>query len=142
MMATHSSNSSRFIASSSLLRFHGPVERTPRTARVVLEPARLVAAHEGDVEPPAEQMIERGRVLGHAQRIVRGQHVAELVDAQPRPMLPQEHRHQPRVLAELEALDLQVMLRDADARPPGGIADARVPGDVIEHPGANTGIAT
>src|SRR5215475_932181 len=47
-----------------------------RDRRVVLEPARLVAAHERDVEPAAEQMIERGGVLGYAQRVVRGQYVA------------------------------------------------------------------
>jgi hypothetical protein len=73
-------------------------------------------------------------VLGHTQRIVGGQHVAELVDAQARTVLAKEHRHEPGVLAELEALDLQVVLRNADPRPAGLIARARVLRDLVEHP--------
>ena len=49
-------------------------------------------------------------------------------------MAAEEHRHQPRVLAELEALDLKVMFRNADARPARLVARARVLGDLVEHP--------
>src|SRR5439155_35745 len=80
-----------------------------RHGRVVLEPARLVAAHERDVEPATEQMIQSRRVLGHAERVVRGQHVAELIDPEPRAVPAEEHRHEARVLTELESLDLQVV---------------------------------
>ena len=114
-----------------------PVPRARRlhagNGGVVLEPARLVAAHERDVEAAVEQVIEGGGVLGHAQRIVGGQHVAELVDAQPRPVLAEEHRHEPGVLPQLEPLDLQVVLGDADARPARGVAGPRVLGDLVEH---------
>src|SRR6267142_3292334 len=107
---------------------------------VVLEPARLVAAHERDVEPAAEQMIEGGRVLGDAERIVRGQHVAKLIDPKARAVLAEEHRHQPRVLPELEPLDLQVMLRNADPRPARRIARARVLADLVQHPLVEHGV--
>src|ERR1041384_7479618 len=40
----------------------------------VLEPARLIAAYKGDVEPAAEQVIESGGMLRNAQRIVSRQH--------------------------------------------------------------------
>ena len=105
----------------------------PGDGSIVLEPARLIAAHERDVEPAPEQMIERGRVLGHAERIVRGQHVAELVDPETRPVLAEEHRHEPRILTELEPFDLQVMLGDADALPARRIARARVLADLVQH---------
>jgi hypothetical protein len=68
-----------------------------------------------------------------AQRIVRGQHVAELVDAQTRAVRAEEHRHEARILTELEPLDLQVMLGDADARPAGRIARARILTDLVQH---------
>src|SRR5262249_27748263 len=100
---------------------------------VVLEPARLVAAHEGHVEPPAEQVVEGGGVLGHPQRVVRRQHVAELVDAQARPVLAEEHRHQPGILAQLEAFHLEAVLGDADARTARLVAGAGVLGDLVEH---------
>jgi len=45
----------------------------------------------------------------------------------------EEHRHEPGVLAELEAFDLEVMLGDADARPAGRVARARVLGDLVQH---------
>src|SRR5262245_36585396 len=105
----------------------------PGDGRVVLEPARLVAAHERHVEPAAEQVVERRGVLGHAQGIVGGQDVAELIDAQSRAVLAEEHRHEARVLTELEALDLQVVLRNADARPAGLIARARILRDLVQH---------
>src|SRR5262249_40890591 len=106
----------------------------PGDGGVVLEPARLVAAHERDVEPAAEQMVERRGGLAHTQGIVGGQDAAELVDAQARPVLAEEHRHEPGVLSQLEALDLQVVLWNADARPAGLIARARVLRDLVEHP--------
>ncbi len=55
-------------------------------------------------------------------------------------MLAQEHGHQPRVLAELEALDLQVMLGDPDAGPAAGVTEARVLADLVEHPLVEHGI--
>ena len=62
-----------------------------------------------------------------------GQDVAELVDAETRGVLAEEHRHEARVLPQLEALDLEMMLRDADARPPGPIARAGVVRDLVQH---------
>src|SRR5438552_13716895 len=79
-------------------------------------------------------MVEGRRVLRDAKRIVRGQDVPELVDAELRRVLSEEHRHQARVLAELETLDLEVMLRDAEAGPAARVAKARVVRDLAEHP--------
>ena len=54
--------------------------------------------------------------------------------------LAEEHRHQPGILAELEALDLEVVLGDADAGPAARVADARVLGDLVEHPLVEDGV--
>ena len=111
-----------------------------RHRRVVLEPARLVAAHERDVEPATEQMIQSRRVLGHAERVVRGQHVAELIDPEPRAVPAEEHRHEARVLTELESLDLQVVFGDTNARPACRVARARVLADLVQHPLVEHGV--
>src|SRR5262249_29534742 len=41
--------------------------------------------------------------------------------------------HEARILTELEALHLQVVLRNADARPAGLVARARILRDLVQH---------
>ena len=57
------------------------------------------------------------RVFGHAEGIVRGQHVAELIDAQARAVLAEEHRHGAGGLADLEALGPQAACSPSSAHP-------------------------
>jgi hypothetical protein len=77
----------------------------------VLEPTSLIAAHEGYVQPAAEQVVESGGMLRDAQGIMSGQHVTELVEPQFLGLHADIKRQQPRLLRCLEALDLQMMLR-------------------------------
>jgi hypothetical protein len=56
-------------------------------------------------------------------------------------MLAQPHRHQPRIVGNLEAFDLQVMLGMAEAEVARLIGEAHVLGDLVEHALVELGLA-
>ena len=59
-------------------------------------------------------MVEHGDVLGHADRVGRRQHDAELADADALGLHGDVEVEQHGVVGDLEALDVEVMLGEAD----------------------------
>jgi uncharacterized protein YgfB (UPF0149 family) len=86
-------------------------------------------------------MVHGGDVLGHAQRIVRGRDEAAGDDPQPLRVPAEPHRHQPRIVRDLEALDLQVMLGMAEAEIAGVVSETDILGDLVQHALVELGIA-
>ena len=74
----------------------------------------MIAAHETDAEATAEHVIHGGDPLGHGKRIVDRGDEAAGDDAHALRMLAQPHRHQRRIVGDLEAFDLQVVFRVAE----------------------------
>ena len=104
-----------------------------RPGGIVLDPARLIAAHEGDVEPALQHMIHHGHILGHPQRVVGVEHIAQHVNAQPLGMLADEHAQQARAAGRLHTLDLQVMLGMAEAGKAGLVTQPDVVLEIVQH---------
>ena len=104
-----------------------------RPGGIVLDPARLIAAHEGDVEPAVQHVIHHGHILGHPQRVVGVEHIAQHVDAQPLGMLADEHAQQTGAAGRLHTLDLQVVLGMAEAGKAGLVTQADVILEIVQH---------
>jgi len=78
-------------------------------------------------------MVQGGGMLRHAQRVVRREHVAELVDAQTLGLHAHIHGHEAWLLAQFKTFDLQMMFRDADASVAGLVAQPGVRTNLIKH---------
>ena len=79
-----------------------------------IHPAALVAPGETGIGAAAGHAVEHGDVLGHAQRVLRRQHDAELPDAQTFRLQPDEQVQQHGVVRQFEPLAVEVVLREAD----------------------------
>src|SRR4029453_8090458 len=93
---------------------------------IVLEPARLIATHEGDVEATAKHVVQGCGMFRHAQWVMRRENVTELVYAQTLGLHTHIHGHEAWILAQFKTLDLQVMFRDADTSVAGLVAQPGV----------------
>jgi len=81
---------------------------------MVKHPAPLVAAREPCAGPPARHVVEHGDVLGHPDRVRRRQHDAELADLDALGLHGDVEVEQHRVVGDLEALDVEVVLGEGD----------------------------
>ena len=81
-----------------------------RLLRHDVDPAPLVAAREPCAGPPARHVVEHGDVLGDPDRVRRRQHDAELADADALGLHGDVEVEQHRVVGDLEALDVEVVL--------------------------------
>ena len=106
----------------------------------VLHPARLVAAYQTYAEPPAEHVVHGGDLLGGGEGIVRGGHEAARDDPHGLRMLSEPHRHERRIVRDLEAFDLQVVLGMAETEIPTRLGEPRVVGKFREHAPVQHGI--
>ena len=79
-----------------------------------VDPAALVAAREAGIGAAAGHVVEHRDVFGDADRIVRRQHDSELADADALGLHREIEVEQHRVVGELEALDVEVMLGEAE----------------------------
>jgi hypothetical protein len=59
-------------------------------------------------------MIDHGYIFGDANRVVRGQHNAELSNPQPFRPHPDKQVEQNGIVGHFEAFDVEMMLRKAD----------------------------
>ena len=85
-----------------------------RLLRHDVDPAALVAAREAGVGAPAGHVVEHGDVLGDADRVGRRQHDAELADADALGLHGDVEVEQDGIVRDLEALDVEVVLGEAD----------------------------
>ena len=79
-----------------------------------VHPPALVPAGEAGVGPPAAHVVEHGDVLGDPDRVVRREHDAELSDPDALGLHGDEQVEEHRVVRQLEALDVEVVLGEAD----------------------------
>ena len=92
----------------------------PRTVDAVnllregVDPAALIAARKAGQRASARHMVEHRDVLGDANRVMRGQHDAELADADALGLHRQVEVEHDRVGRELETLNVEVVLGEAD----------------------------
>ena len=84
-----------------------------RLLRHDVDPAPLVAAREARIGAAAGHVVEHGDVFGDADRIAGRQHDAELADADALGLHREVEVEQHRIVGELEALDVEVMLGEA-----------------------------
>ena len=85
-----------------------------RLLRHDVDPAALIAAREAGAGAPARHVVEHGDVLGHADRVGGRQHDAELADADALGLHGDVEVEQHRVVGDLEALDVEVVLGEGD----------------------------
>ena len=79
-----------------------------------VDPAALVAAREAGIGAPARHVVEHGDVLGHADRVRRRQHDAELAHADALGLHGDVEVEQDGVVGDLEALDVEMVLGEGD----------------------------
>ena len=96
-----------------------------RLLRHHVDPAPLVAAGETSVRAAARHPVEHRDVLGDPDRIPRRQHDAQLADPYVLRLHADEQVEQHRVVRELEAFDVEVVLGEAD----------RVVAEIVGQPG-------
>jgi hypothetical protein len=115
-----------------------------------VHPAGLVPAHEAHAQSALQHVVESRHVLRSAHGVVGRGHPAHRVHAQPAAVLADPHGHEPGLVGDLEALDLQVVLRMAETGETGLIGDANVLRDLVQgalvelgteagHPGLQLG---
>ena len=85
-----------------------------RLLRHDVDPAALVAAREAGIGAAAGHVVEHGDVLGDADRVRRRQHDAELADPDALGLHREVEVEQHRIVGDLEALDVEMMLGEAD----------------------------
>jgi hypothetical protein len=78
-------------------------------------------------------VVEHRDVLGHPDRVLRRQHDAELTDAQPLGLHADEEIQQDRVVGQLEALDVKVMLGEADRVVEQLVCESGLLAQLLEH---------
>ena len=98
-----------------------------------VDPAALVAARETGVGASAGHVVEHRDVLGHANRIVGRQHDSELSDAQAPGLHPDIEVEQDRVVGNLEAFGVEVMLGEADRVVAEVVGQAGLRGNFAQH---------
>jgi hypothetical protein len=98
-----------------------------------VDPAALIAARETGVGAAAAHVIEHRDILGDADRIVGGQHDAELTDADALGLHGDVEIEQHRVVGELEALDVEVVLGEADRVVARRVGQLRLLGELGQH---------
>ena len=104
-----------------------------RLLRHHVDPAALVAAREAGVGAPARHVVEHGDVLGDADRVLGGQHDAELADPDALGLHPDEEVEQHGIGRQLEALDVEVVLGEADRVVAEGVGEPRLGGEIGQH---------
>ena len=104
-----------------------------RLLRHDVDPAALVAAREARVGAAAGHVVEHGDVFGHADRIGRRQHDAELPDADALGLHGEVEVEQHGIVGELEALDVEVMLGEAHRVVAELVAQLNLLGQFLEH---------
>ncbi len=85
-------------------------------------------------------MVEHRDVLGDADRVARRQHDAELTDAQAPGLHRDEEVEQHGVVRELEALDVEVMLGEADRVVAEVVGEPRLLPHLGEHRAVERGV--
>ena len=133
MMRKFSSKASRLAASICIVLVGQRAVHAVRLLRHDVDPAALVAAREARAGAPARHVIEHGDVLGDAERIVGGQHDAELADADALGLHGEVEIEQHRVVGELEAFDVEVMLGEADRVVAELVGRAGLLGELLQH---------
>ena len=98
-----------------------------------VDPAALVAAREAGVGAPARHVVEHGDVLGDADRVLGGEHDAELADADALRLHPDEEVEQHGIGRQLEALDVEVVLGEAHRIVAEGVGEARLLAELRQH---------
>ena len=98
-----------------------------------VHPAPLVAAREAGDGAPAAHVIEHRDVLGDADRVLGGQHDAELADADALGLHRDVEVEQDGVGGELEALDVEVVLGEGDRVVAEAVGELRLLGEFLEH---------
>ena len=106
----------------------------------IVHPAGLVAANETEPEAPAEHVVHGRDGLRGAKRVVGGGDEAAGDDPELPGVLTEPHPHESGLVADLESLDLEMVLRMAEAGVPGFVGEAHVLRDLVEHPPVKPGI--
>jgi hypothetical protein len=105
-----------------------------RLLRHHVDPAPLVAAREAGAGAPARHVVEHGDVLGDADRVRGRQHDAELADADALRLHRRPEVEQHRVVRELEPLDVEVVLGEADRVVAEIVGQPDLLGHIAQHP--------
>jgi hypothetical protein len=79
-----------------------------------VDPAPLIAAREAGIGAAAGHLVEHRDVLGDPDRVRGRQHDAELADADALGLHREIEIEQHRVVGQLEAFDVEMMLGEAD----------------------------
>jgi hypothetical protein len=90
-------------------------------------------------------VVQHGDVLGHPDRVRRGQHDPQLADADALGLHREVKVEQHRVVGQLETLDVEMVLGEADRVVAKLVGQADLFGQLAQHPlvevGAHTGHA-
>ena len=79
-----------------------------------VHPAPLVAAREAGVGPAPGHPVQHGDVLRHPDRVLGGEHDAELAHPDALGLEPHEQVEEHGVVGDLEALQVEVVFGEAD----------------------------
>ncbi len=100
-----------------------------------IDPAALIAAGKARICAPAGHVVQHGDILRHADRVLCRQDYTELPDAN----APGLHRdvevEHHGIVRELHALDLKMMLGEADRIIAEVVGEARLSAQLGQHPG-------
>lgn len=98
-----------------------------------IHPAALIAAREAGVGATVGHVVEHGDVFGDADRVVSRQHDAELADTDAFRLHADVEVEQHRIVGQLEPLDVEVMLGEADRVVAEVVGQPRLLGQIGEH---------
>ncbi len=104
-----------------------------RLLRHDIYPAPLVAAREPRIGAAAGHVVEHGDVFGHADRVRRRQHDAELSDPDALGLHREVEIEQHRIVRELETLDVEVMLGERHRIVAQLVAQLYLLGQLFQH---------
>ena len=105
-----------------------------RLLRHDVHPAPLIAPSETGVGAAVGHVVEHGNILGDSDRIGRGQHDAQLADADPFRLHGEIQIEQHRVVGNLEALDVEMMFGEADRVVAEVVGEPDLFGQLAQHP--------
>ena len=105
-----------------------------------VDPAALVAAREAGIGAAAGHVVEHGDVFGDADRVGGRQHDAELADPDALGLHGEVEIEQHRIVRELEALDVEVMLGEAHRIVAQLVAEPDLLGKLLQHALVEIGI--
>ena len=108
----------------------------------VLHPSGLVAAHQADAESAFEHVVQGGDLLRRRQRVVGGGDESAGDDFHLAGVARQPARHQAGIVGGLEALDLQMVLRMAEAEVAALLGESGVTAKLANHALVERRIAT